>query len=298
MAMPLIFTGLSVSVAFSAALWNIGADGQLLMGAMAACAVGTGLEGWPSPLAVAIVLAAGSVAGALWSGLCGVLRARFAVSEVISTIMLDYVAVQAVSWAVHGPLMEPGHALPVSAPLAPVARLWSLGGSRLGAGLPIALALAAICYLWLFHTPSGFELRAFGKNPRAGSFFGIGSGQVTILAMAVSGALAGLGGAVQVAGVTHRLYENFSPGWGYEAIAVALVARLDPIAIVVSAAFFGALDNGSQAIQRTMGVSPVLVQVIQAIVIVLLLAFDTPLLRRPAVTETAAPRPMGSPADA
>lgn len=288
-AMPLIFTGLSISVAFSAAQWNIGADGQLLMGAMAACAVGIHLQGFPRPFAIAIVLAAGAAAGAVWSGACGLLKVRFAVSEVISTIMLDYVAVQAVSWAVHGPLMEPSHALPVSAPLAPSARLWGiLPPSQLSAGLPIALFLAAICYVWMFHTPSGFELRAFGKSPRAGAFFGIGAGRVTVLAMTLSGALAGLGGAVQLAGVTNRLYETFSPGWGYEAIAVALVARLNPLAIVLTAAFFGALDNGSQAIQRNLGISPVLVQVIQAVVILLLLAFDTPVLRRAGAREASA----------
>jgi general nucleoside transport system permease protein len=115
-----------------------------------------------------------------------------------------------------------------------------------------------------------------GRNRRAATFFGIPIASLTICVMALSGALAGLGGAVQVSAITHRLYEKFSPGWGYEAIAVALVARLDPLAIVASSVLFGALDNGSQAMQRSAGVSPVLVQVIQGMVILILLAFDTP----------------------
>jgi ABC-type uncharacterized transport system permease subunit len=148
--------------------------------------------------------------------------------------------------------------------------------SRLNLGMLIAIAMAPVCYVWLFHTNSGFELRALGKNPRAAAFFGIPVARVAVLVMGLSGALAGLGGAVQVSAISHRLFERFSPGWGYEAIAVALVARLNPLAVVLSALFFGALDNGAQAIQRAQGVSPVLVQAIQGLVIFVLLAFDTP----------------------
>ena len=122
---------------------------------------------------------------------------------------------------------------------------------------------------------SGFELRALGRNRRVGAFFGLPVARLGIATMALSGALAGLGGAVQVSAITHRLYESFSPGWGYEAIAVALVARLNPLAVMPTALLFGALDNGAQAMQRAQGVSPVLVQVIQGLVILILLAFDT-----------------------
>jgi len=280
-AMPLVFTGLAVSVAFTGALWNIGADGQLLVGAMAACALGLHLPGWPHLLAVTALLLAGALAGALWSGLCGMLKTRYRVNEVISTIMLNYVAIQAVSWAVHGPLMEPSRALPVSAPIAPAAQLdLYFAPSQLNFGLVLALLMAVGCEIWLYRTEAGFKLRAVGKNARAAAFYGLGVNRVTLATMALSGALAGLGGAVQISAISGRLYENFSPGWGYEAIAVALVARLNPLAVVLTAGFFGALDNGSQSIQRVLGISPVLVQVIQAVVIFLLLAFDTPVLRR------------------
>jgi general nucleoside transport system permease protein len=296
-AMPLVFTGLAVSVAFTGGLWNIGAEGQLLMGATAACAVGAHLAGWPAPLALAVTLAAGSAAGAIWSGSCGLLKVRYGVNEVISTIMLNYVAIEVVSWAVHGPLMEPTRALPVSAPVAAAATFRHFfPPSQLNAGLLLAAALAVACQVWIFHTSSGFELRAIGKNPRASAFFRIPVAQVTILAMTVSGALAGMAGAVQVCAITHRLYEQFSPGWGYEAIAVALVARLNPLALLITALFFGALDNGSQSVQLVLGISPVLAEVIQAIVIFLLLAFDAVTLWKTA--PAPAPSATETPADA
>jgi len=275
-SMPLVFTGLAVAVAFQGALWNIGADGQLIAGALAAGAIGPMLGRWPHFVAVLVILTAGAAAGALWGGICGYLRTRRDVNEVISTIMLNFVAVQMLGWAVHGPLMEPSRAYPKSAPIAQTAELYIyLEPSRLNAGMILAAVLAVGCYIFLFHSEAGFELRALGHGRRASAFFGIPIARITTWAMALSGALAGLGGAVYVSAITHRLYEKLSPGWGYEAIAVALVARLNPLAIVPTAILFGALDNGSQAMQRAEGVSPVLVQVIQGMVIMILLAFDT-----------------------
>jgi general nucleoside transport system permease protein len=136
--------------------------------------------------------------------------------------------------------------------------------------------LAIACYVVLSNTSAGFELRAMGRNRRAATFFGVRIGALTVWVMALTGAMAGLGGAVQVSAISHRLYEKMSPGWGFEAIAVALVARLNPIGIIPAAIFFGALDNGSQAMQRTHGISPELVLVIQGLVILIILAFDTP----------------------
>lgn len=274
---PLIFTGLAVSLAFSGALWNIGADGQLIIGAIAAGAIGPHLADLPHLIAVAIVLAAGAIGGAVWGGIAGWLRARRDVNEVISTIMLNFVAAQMLSWVVHGPLMEPSRAYPTSAPIAPAAMLeFYFAPSRLNFGMLLAVVLAAACYAVLFNTGAGFELRAMGRNRRAATFFGVRIPALTVWVMALTGAMAGLGGAVQVAAISHRLYEKLSPGWGFEAIAVALVARLNPLAIVPAAILFGALDNGSQAMQRTQGISPELVLVIQALVILIILAFDTP----------------------
>jgi len=297
-ATPLVFTGLAVSLAFSGALWNIGADGQLIVGAIAAGGLGPHLGGCPRPLAIAIVLAAGALGGAAWGAIAGWLRARREVNEVISTIMLNFVAAQALSWVVHGPLMETSGAYPQSAPIADSARMYMfVAPSRLNFGMIVAVILAAGCYVLLYRTALGFELRAMGRNRRAAAFFGIPIARLTIVIMALSGALAGLGGAVQISAISHRLYEKLSPGWGFEAIAVALVGRLNPLGILTTALFFGALDNGSQAMQRAHGVSPVLVQVIQGMVILILLAFDTPALRNvaagfaPAVPDAVAVAP-------
>ncbi|SRR5579875_16415 len=272
---PLLFCGLAIAVAFEGALWNIGADGQLLAGAMSAGALGPMLSAWPHPLAVLAMLLAGAGGGALWGGTAGWLRARRQVNEVISTIMLNFVAAQILSWLVHGPLIERSHAYPISLPIAPAAELrLYFRPSRLNFGMLLAISCAAACYALLYHTEKGLELRAMGRNRRACEFSGINTAELTVCAMALSGALAGLGGATQVTAITHRLYESFSPGWGYEAIAVALIARLNALAMVPSAIVFGALDNGAQAMQRTQGISPVLVQVIEGAVIMVLLALD------------------------
>jgi simple sugar transport system permease protein len=272
---PLIFCALAVAVAFEAALWNIGGNGQLLAGAMSAGALGSRLSGWPHAIAAPALIIAGAGGGAVWGGIAGWLRAWRNVNEVIATIMLNFVAAQILSWLVHGPLMEPSRAYPMSAPIAPPAELrlyfWP---SRLNLGMLLAVALAITSYAFLYYTERGFELRAMGRNRRAAAFFGIDTRALTVSTMALSGALAGIGGATHLAAITHRLYETLSPGWGYEAIAVALIARLNPLAIVPSAVLFGALDNGAQAMQRSQGVSPVLVQVIEGLVIIILLAID------------------------
>ncbi|MBV8772342.1 MAG: ABC transporter permease [Deltaproteobacteria bacterium] len=273
---PLLFCGLAISIAFEGALWNIGADGQLLAGAMCAGALGATLGGWPHSVATMALLVVGAAGGAIWGAIPGWLRARHDVNEVIATIMLNFVAAQILSWMVHGPLIEVSRSYPMSVPIARVAefRLY-LRPSRLNLGMALAVALAFACYAFLYHTEKGLELRATGRNRHASAFFGINTSALSVWAMALSGALAGLGGATYVAAITHRLYETLSPGWGYEAIAVALIARLNPLAMVPSAILFGALDNGAQAMQRTEGVSPVLVQVVQGLVIMILLALDT-----------------------
>jgi len=276
-ATPLIFTGLAVAIAFEGALWNIGAEGQLIAGALAAGALGPALGSWSHPAAILAILWAGVLGGAAWGALAGWLKAARKVNEVISTIMLNFVAQQILSWAVHGPLIEPGRGYPKSAPIAAAAELHLyFAPNRLNLAMILAIALAAGCYALLYRTTVGLELRALGRNPRAARFLGIPVNALTVGAMALSGGLAGLGGAVQVSALTHRLYESFSPGWGFEAIAVALLARLNPLGVVPCAILFGALDNGSQAMQRAAGVSLVLVQVIEALVIFLSVGFALP----------------------
>lgn len=275
-ATPLLLTGLAVALAFRAGLWNIGAEGQFLAGAVAAAWVGTA---WPigSPLVAVIVvpLVAGAF-GALWAAIPAVLKVRFGVLEVITTIMLNFVAEHLVSALVHGPLQEAARTYPQSDPIAASMRLAPLvAGTRLTWGLPIGIALAVALWVWLSRTTAGFALRAVGANPAAARVSGgIDVRRVMLLTFLTSGALAGLAGAIEVSGVTFALYERLSPGYGYTAIAVALLARLHPLWIVPSALFFGALESAAAALQRSAGVPSVVVYAVEAAIIIAVVILD------------------------
>jgi simple sugar transport system permease protein len=263
-----MLSGCAVAIAFRAGVFNIGAEGQLLAGAAAAAAVALAL---PSLGIIALLLALmlGAVGGAAWAGVAAVLRARFGVLEVISTIMLNFVALYAVSYLVRGPLQEPTHAYPQTMPIAAAVRLGQLpGAGRLHVGLVLALGVAAVAGWVLRHTASGFRLLAVGESASAAASAGqIDVGAVTTRAFLMSGALAGLAGAVEVLGVTYALYENISPGYGYTAIAVALLAGLDPWRVVLSAVLFAALEAGAGAMQRDAGVPSTLVSIVEALLI-------------------------------
>lgn len=273
-AVPLILAGLAVALAFRAGILNIGAEGQLLAGAGAAAAVGIVLGDRLGILAVPAVLAAGALLGAAWAGIAALLRARFGVLEVISTIMLNFVALYGVGWLVHGPLQEPSNIYPQSLPLPPAARLpVVMPGTRLHLGFPLAVAAAAVAWYALRHTAAGFRVIMTGANPDAArSAGGIRTDRTMAGVFLASGALAGLAGASEVSGVTFALYENLSPGYGYTAIAVALLARLEPWLVVPSGILFGALEAGAAAMQRDAGVPASVVTVVEAAVILLVLA--------------------------
>jgi simple sugar transport system permease protein len=278
---PLLLTGLAVAIAFRAGIWNIGAEGQLLVGAVMVAWLGSRLDGWPAWLAAPAVLAAAALGGAAWAGIAGVLRTARGVDEVISTIMLNFVALGLIGWLVHGPLMEAAGTYPQTDAVVPDARLPRLvAGYRLHAGLLLALLAAAAGWVLLFRTALGFEMRAAGLNLLAARLAGLRTTGALLRALVVSGALAGLAGGVEVSAITFRLYENFSPGYGFTAIAVALLGRLHPLGVALAAVLFGALDVGSTAMQRVAGVSSVLVSAVQAIVIFALLALEQ--RRRPA----------------
>ncbi|GIW40883.1 MAG: ABC transporter permease [Candidatus Binatia bacterium] len=272
---PLVLCGLAVALAFRAGLWNIGAEGQLLAGALAAAWVGPLWKGAPGLRAVAVTLCAASAAGAFWAWLAGLLRVKRGVNEVIGTIMLNFVAAALVGWVVQGPLMEPGGAYPQTEALPPAARLPRLfPGLRLHAGVFLALLGAALLGLVLRRTVFGFGVRAAGENPTAARVAGISVERLWLGTMALSGALAGLAGGIEVSAVTYRLYENFSPGYGFTGIAVALLGRLDPFGVLLAGLFFGVLEAGSNAMQRNADVSSVLVFVVQATVILFLVALE------------------------
>lgn len=274
---PLLLTGLGVAVAFKCRLFNIGAEGQLLTGAMAAVWVGT--MPLPAPIHLACVLIAGAVAGALWAGIAAVMKIYRGVQEVLSTLLLNFVAIQMVAWMVRGPLQEAAARYPQSDKIAIPARLLLLqpvtateAATRLHAGVFIALVAAVLLYLYLRYTVGGFALRAVGAGAEAAEAAGIPIARTTLTTFLLSGALSGLAGAIQISGVTYFLGDRYSPGYGYTAIAVALLANLSPLAIIASALFFGALTAGATNVQ-TAGVSSVVIQVLQAVTLLSLLGF-------------------------
>lgn len=276
-ATPLILAGLAVAVAFRAGVLNLGAEGQLLVGAAAAATVGALLVPIFGGATVVVALLAGAAGGTCWAGIAAWLRHRFGVLEVMSTIMLNFVALYAVGWLVRGPLQEPTHVYPQSATLAPGARLPLLvPNSRLHAGLALALAAAAALWWILRATAPGFRLRAVGLNPAAAASAGlIDVPRVTGRAFLASGALAGLAGAVEVTGVTFALYDNFSPGYGYTAVAVALLAGLHPLGVIVTGVLFGALEAGASAMQRDAGVPATVAGMVEATLVLVVLGIET-----------------------
>lgn len=265
---PLLLTGIGVMLAFRSGVFNVGAEGQLLIGALAATAVGTRLGAWPGQ--VVLVLLAGAVGGALWAAIAAWLRARRQVNEVITTILLNFVALYLVSWAVAGPLQESGRTYPQSDPFPDPAMLWRVPpGTRLHFGLVLALLAAIGAGVLLSRTATGLRLRAAGLNPAAARLAGFPVGRDLLLAFTLSGALAGVAGAIEVAGVTGRLYERISTGTGYAAIAVALLGGLRSGGVLLAALFFAALATGASAMERSAGVSAVLALAVQGATILI-----------------------------
>lgn len=266
-AVPLTLIGVGVAVAFRAGLFNVGGDGQLICGAVLAVAVAPLLQGlgW---FALVTFLLIGFVGGAVIGGIVGWLRARFGANEIIVTIMMNYVALQLLTWVIRGPLQDPMRIFPRSYALGPDLRLPIIAaGTQLHAGLIVALLVAALMQIAISRTAFGFRLAVLGESPGAAAYAGIGIGRVTVGAMALSGGFAGLAGSVEIAGVHQRLQDNFAAGFGLEAIAVALMARLHPIAIPLTAVLFGIFYVGSSALQRQMSVPFPLVWIIEGVVI-------------------------------
>jgi general nucleoside transport system permease protein len=273
-ATPLLLVGLAVALAFRAGVLNIGAEGQLIVGAICGSTVALRLGGLPAPVLIVAMIVAGMAGGAVWAGIAAVLRRRFGVLEVISTIMLNFVALALISWVVRGPLQEPTGVYPMSVTFATAAR-WPflIPGQRLHLGLVLGLLAAALLWFVFARTAAGFRIRAVGAGGRAAeSAGGVDAARLAARTFVMSGALAGLAGASEVGGVTWALYEGISPGHGYTAIAVALLARLDPRWVVVTALFFGALEAGGAAMQRDAGVPAVAVKIVTAVILLSVLA--------------------------
>lgn len=282
-AVPLIIIGLGIGLGFRAGALNIGAEGQFYAGALAATWVGLAITPLVAEVpgaaarlaAISAVLGAALVAGLLWAVVPVILRLRFGVLEVISTLLLNFVAEALVSWMVQGPLQESRHTYPQSDPIGLAARLPQLSGTRLHLGLAIALALAALLWVFERRTLAGFQLRATGENPLAARVIGgVRVGRVFAGALLLSGGLAGLAGGIELSGTTYALFQNLSPGYGFTGIAVALLARLDPLGIVATGLLFAALEAGASAMQRDAGVPAVAVYMVEATMIIAVLLSD------------------------
>lgn len=276
-AVPLTLIGLGIAIAFRGGALNIGGEGQFYAGAMAATWVGLHVAGRPAPIAAGALLLAAALAGAAWVAVPVWLKLRFGVIEVISTLLLNFVAESLVSLMVQGPLQEQSRIYPQSDAISESARLPLLVGTRLHAGFLLALVAALILWFLFARTLWGFRLRAVGVGPRAAEVSGqIVSQRMAALALLLSGAMAGLAGGVEVSGVSYALFQNLSPGYGFTGIAVALLGGLHPAGILVAGILFGALEAGAGAMQREAGVPAVAVYVVEAAIMIVALLATAP----------------------
>ncbi len=272
---PLLFCGLGVAVAFRSRLWNIGAEGQLFMGAVFSTGVGAFMGPMSPWIHVPLMFLAGFAGGALWAFVPGLLKARFQVNEAIVTVMLNYVAIEVVSYLVNGPWKDPKGSESYSPPIGPTAELPILWPqTRLHLGVLVAgLAVIAV-YLLLNHTVLGFRLRGAGTNPRAARYAGISVARTTILSLMISGGLAGLAGVGEIGGTWHRLLTDISPGYGYTAIVIALLGQLNSFGVLAASFLFAVLVVGADSMQRVVGAPAAMVLIVQALVILAVLAAD------------------------
>lgn len=277
-AAPLTLAGLGLALGFRAGLFNIGAEGQLVLGGIAAVAVGFMVTGLPIYVHLPLALLAGMIVGGLWASIAGWLKAATGAHEVITTIMLNFVAYRLSDYLLRNPpIQKAGRTDPISEFVLPSAQLpklltWYDPTLRVHFGIVIVLVAVAVVYWLLFRTTVGFEFRASGANPDAARYAGMHSGLIIVLAMATAGALAGLAGANQILGVLNRASPNFSGGAGFDAIAVALLGRSHPVGVLLAGILFGALQAGGRQMQVSAGVRIDLIAIIQALIIVFIAA--------------------------
>lgn len=273
---PLVLTGLAVAVGFKAGLFNIGAEGQLLMGALAAAAAGPRLHDVPALLGIPVILVLGSLAGAFWGFLPGFLKAFRDANEVITTLMLSYIAYFVTEYVITGPLKTAG-VLPATDPVPELLRLPRLNSGGVGSQLPdvgrlhagvfVALGALAVIAFVAKQTTFGLRSRLVGRSRSAAEYAGLDVRVTIIQTMSLSGALAGLAGAVQVLGVSYRLSSSFSPGFGFTGIAIALLGGLTAPGILLAALLFAVLQTGGQVMQRISGTPASIVTIVQGLVI-------------------------------
>jgi len=271
---PYIFAGLAVALGFRAGLFNIGAEGQIFIGAIFAAFVAYSVTGLPAIIHIPLALLAGALGGAIWGFIPGWLKAKTGGHEVINTIMMNYIAFRLSDWLLKGPMRRPGTLNPITPMIQESAELPRFFAEpiRFHAGFFVALGVAWLVYWFLFRTTWGFELRTVGFNPRAGRYAGMSITRATILAMAVSGALAGLAGTNEVLGLNHNLAMAFSSGYGFDAIALALLGGSHPLGVVLAALLFGTLRTGALRMELVAGIPIDIVAILQAAILAFIAA--------------------------
>jgi simple sugar transport system permease protein len=270
-ATPLIFTGLAVTVAFRAKFWNIGAEGQLLAGAMAAAFIGArpGLPGWS--LVPGMILA-GGLAGAFWAAVPGFLKTRFKVDDVVTTLLLNFIIFYGMMALLDGPWKDPLSGYPDSPDIRMEAEFpILLKATRLHLGVVMAVLATPLVWVLMRHTTLGFTINAVGENADAARYAGLNITAVMIITAAISGALAGLAGVSEVAGLHFQVMAGLSPGYGYTGIVIAMLARLNPLGVIPAAVFFAVIITGAEAMSRATGVPVFLADVVQGTALVTML---------------------------
>lgn len=272
-AIPLTLAGLGVAVAFNSGLVNLGAEGQLYMGAIGGTIAALYLDFLPKPLLILVCILIGFIFGGIWSLIPGILKSKYGISEVINTLMFNYIAIYIVGVLVRTVLQNSENSFPMTNEFGANAQLpLLLSGTRLHFGIVIALIACLLIWILLWKTRSGFEMRAVGENPRAAHCSGISVGKNVVLAAVISGGLAGIAGVCEVTGIHHKLLEGISPDYGYLAVIVALLGGNKPVGVIIAAFGLAILQVGSLSMQRAAGVPTSISTIILAIVVILVLA--------------------------
>jgi len=289
-ACPLVLTGLAVATALRIGLWNIGGEGQLIIGATAATGVGLYATSLPGPLVLPAMILAGCLAGATWATIAAIPRALIGLNEIIVTLFLNYIAILLMDHLIFGPWADPkAFGFAYSRALPDAAMLPVIPGSYVHVGIVIAVVVAVTCWWLMERTPWGFSVRVAGGNARTAEYLGLHISRRMVIVLALSGAIAGLAGAIELTGVTNRLQDGISVNYGYSGVLIAFLARGRLLGVVVAAFLFATLVVGSYALQTT-GVAQPIATIIEALIIVFLLAGDAALAFR--VHMTRAPHAL------
>jgi simple sugar transport system permease protein len=283
-AVPLLLVGLGICIAFRANVINIGGEGQMIVGALTATLVGLSLPGWPGWAVIILAIFAGFLGGAVWGAIPGALKAYFSVNEILSTVMMNAIAVQLMNFLLRGPMQDPAQAelaskIPQTAALAQAYRLPRLVPTRLHLGALLAVVLAFLVYILLWRTTLGYRLRAVGQNPYAARYGGIRVRHQIVTALLLSGAFAGLAGAIQVYGLNYRMITDgsatgFTASAGFNGIVAALFGQLHPIGTIPASFLFGALIVGANKLQRVMQVPSAYILALNGLVVIFVVSSE------------------------